>query len=328
MNKEKTSRVRNFKSLLVLFFFLLCSNFSFAEDANLKIRKYSLHGLQGTGFAGVGSGLAFLRKEGNDLYFLSVSDSPYNQRQNNLPVSFLSTIRVSPSIAEVVKLQKITTTRHLDLEGVARGSNGLLWIADEHIPSFFELNPRTGSILRWLEPGKGIPEIFQHIKKNRGFEGIASSGSSIFVVVQSPLQKKKEKKSHRIIRYDTECGTVESYRYHSTGDSAKTRIGSLATLHKTKLLVLEQRTIKDDRVEAKVVEVKIPSREQCEFLESVTELAKPKVVFDLNQLGWNHDKTEGMAFLPGENTLAILNDNDAENDIPNEIWFLPLKNHS
>ena len=87
----------------------------------------------------------------------------------------------------------------LDIEGLARASDGTFWVCDEYSPSVAHITT-DGTVVRRLVP-EGItlaadtdvrpvlPAIYAKRRLNRGFEGVTISqdGTRLFITLQSPL---------------------------------------------------------------------------------------------------------------------------------------------
>jgi hypothetical protein len=87
----------------------------------------------------------------------------------------------------------------LDIEGLARASDGTFWVCDEYSPSVAHITA-DGTVVRRLVP-EGItlaadtdvrpvlPAIYAKRRLNRGFEGVTISqdGTRLFITLQSPL---------------------------------------------------------------------------------------------------------------------------------------------
>ncbi|MGH8108432.1 MAG: esterase-like activity of phytase family protein [Arenimonas sp.] len=115
-----------------------------------------------------------------------------------------------------------------DPEGIALGSNGNIYIADEYGPSVFEFD-RNGQMVRRFEtPANlipteangtrnyvdGRPVVVSGRQDNRGFEGLTvnSSGTKLYAVMQDPLVNEgssndgRRSRNVRIVEFDIASG--------------------------------------------------------------------------------------------------------------------------
>ncbi len=135
----------------------------------------------------------------------------------------------------------------LDAEGIAPGDGGTYWISDEYGPSLALFSPE-GKLLEQLKPGEGLPKVFERVRINRGFEGLARHEDKLYAMAQSPLDNPRSvgeanaKKSSlvRILEVDLrEKRTSAQYAYLlGPGDADK--IGDIAVDRAGNLLVVEQ----------------------------------------------------------------------------------------
>lgn len=221
--------------------------------------------------------------------------------------------------------------RGVDPEGVAQDKDGNLWLADEYGPFLLHVDSKSGAILRQLAPGAGLPEVLKFRQPNRGFEGVAVAPSGkVYAAVQSTLDidgKSKNKAGFtRIVEFDPQTGATRMLgypidtSYKKPGDA---KIGDLVAIDDTHLLTIEQGK-GADKVMRNIVYIidlaaagdlagkKTADGKELEFA-SADELAKVKLagktrVLDLRELGWPHEKAEGLALFDGG--IVVTNDND------------------
>ena len=153
----------------------------------------------------------------------------------------------------------------LDIEGLARASNGTFWVSDEYSPSVAQIAP-NGKILHRLIPTgmtlsadtdvrPVLPAIYAKRRLNRGFEGltISQDGKSLFIALQSPLDFPtkgigRASRTIRLLVVDIQkLMPVAEYVYvaqlassFGTNKQGKIKIGDLAFVNPTTLLVVER----------------------------------------------------------------------------------------
>ena len=115
-----------------------------------------------------------------------------------------------------------------DPEGIALGSNGNMYIADEYGPSVFEFDRNGRMVRRFETPANLIPMEANNIRNyvdgrpvvvtsrqdNRGFEGLTvnASGTKLYAVMQGPLVNEgssndgRRSRNVRIVEFDIASG--------------------------------------------------------------------------------------------------------------------------
>lgn len=232
----------------------------------------------------------------------------------------------------------------MDVEGIAIGPDGEVWICEEYRPSISRVDPETGRIIERFTPqpqhdtDMALDSLLEKRRKNRGFEGITVSEEGVvYAIMQSPLNHPDEKQAKnsrmlRIIALDPQSGLMHYYFYEMEAayDDLKQKdmkAGGLSCAADGKLLVLEhaQRGKTDMK---RIYEVDIKSTEPLipdtlepspEALKTAKDVAgeynvkalKKELVTDLSTLGWDPawEKAEGLTRV-NDTTIAVINDND------------------
>ncbi|GAA4963424.1 hypothetical protein HD597_003414 [Nonomuraea thailandensis] len=155
----------------------------------------------------------------------------------------------------------------VDPEDVVRTSDGDFWLADEYGPSLLHVSGRGRVLARHVPEGlrltgagypvrRTLPAILASRRPNRGFEGLALGGGTLYVAVQSPLANPDEKttassRAGRILTFDLRAGRVTgeyAYRFEdvasfdpaANGDQGELKISGLAHVSGRRLLVAER----------------------------------------------------------------------------------------
>lgn len=236
----------------------------------------------------------------------------------------------------------------VDTEDLVRTQRGDFWLVDEYGPSLLRVSERGQVLARHVPKGlnltgadypvkETLPAILASRQQNRGFEGLAIDGDTLYVAVQSPLANpdKKTGKSSRVGRILTfsirgERVTGEyAYRFEDVttfdpkvnGDQSEMKLSGLAHVGGRRLLV-DERT---DNV-ARIYQIDLakatnllggpyddpatrPSLEAPADLAGVEVPAK-SLVADLAEVAPTlPGKVEGIALLDPR-TLVVANDND------------------
>lgn len=219
----------------------------------------------------------------------------------------------------------------MDPEGLVVDKQGNFWVSDEYGPFITKFSPE-GIMLKKYVPGNGLPIILASRPVNRGMEGlsITPDGRKIFGSMQSPLNiegKTKNACFTRIIELDVASGKVRSFAYPVNDDykaNKDAKIGEIFAVSPTVLLVLEQGADKNGEMQNRIYKVDLKNAtdletystaEPVEFAEDITKLskfamAKKELLIDLRANGWKAEKAEGLALLPDQRTLVVINDND------------------
>ncbi|MBO3745665.1 esterase-like activity of phytase family protein [Streptosporangiaceae bacterium NEAU-GS5] len=236
----------------------------------------------------------------------------------------------------------------LDTEEVVRTWRGDFWLVDEYSPSLVHVSSRGRVLERYVPKGlnltgadytvkESLPGIYLTRKQNRGFEGLAINGNTLYIALQSPLQnpdKKTGDKSRitRILTFDIRSRKVTgeyAYQFEDVttfdpkvnGDQSEMKVSGLTFVGRKRLLV-DERT---DNV-ARIYEIDLskatnllggkyddlattPSLEALTDFSSV-KLPSKSLVADLSVIVPTlPGKVEGIALLD-RRTLVVANDND------------------
>ncbi|MCU0501678.1 MAG: esterase-like activity of phytase family protein, partial [Anaerolineae bacterium] len=247
----------------------------------------------------------------------------------------------------------------IDPEGVVVAPDGTFWMVEEYRVSILHFDAAGKLLARYVPQGtaasvgapagtfgvEALPAVYAQRRANRGFEGIALDGSTVYAFIQSALDNpdtandatSRASRNLRIVEFDTTSQTVTAeYLYNlrdiSGAGAARTdKIGDAASLGNGRFAVMER----DDRLgmDANKLVYEVDLRGATDIhnpanlggapagktLEQLTEseLAaagiKPvfkRLVTNLAALGYTGvSKPEGLAVVDGE-TLAVINDND------------------
>jgi hypothetical protein len=246
----------------------------------------------------------------------------------------------------------------LDTEGLVRAPNGDFWLVDEYSPSLIRVGSdgcveeRFVPALPPLASGyaltpasyhvsEAVPRINQRRRQNRGFEGLAIHGNSLFVAIQSPLLNPNSStgqasRNTRILRFDltTEQVTAEwLYRFDEvcafSGEAAgcgispdEMKVSGLVALSDTRLLVQERTDLVTkiyavDLTEGNRLDAKWSDPMQSPTLESLSTdqaladegVAAPAKWLVADLTGIVPEKIEGIAVV-NPRQIAVANDND------------------
>jgi hypothetical protein len=228
----------------------------------------------------------------------------------------------------------------LDLESLARDTDGTYWMGEEYRPSLLHFSATGRLLTRWVPEGTnekfGIPVLAPHLlqrRLNRGFEAIALDGDSVYGFLQSGL--KGEPDVTRIEQVDKRTGKPVAtfiYPFETTpaGWPKVDKIGDAVSNGRGEFYVIEQNgATKEDafrriykidlrggtnllRTPNKLVTLQdLCERERtAEGSESCLLPVRKTFVADLADHGLrDSDKAEGLAFID-DDTLAVVNDND------------------
>lgn len=229
-----------------------------------------------------------------------------------------------------------------DTEAIAIDKNGDFWLADEYHPAILHVEKDTGRIKKVFSPGNGIPEIFDKRLANRGFESIAvSSDQKIYAILESPIKTGNEEENFiRFLELNPSTNKTRVYLYPLTSEfpNAKYKLSDMEYLKDNKFLVVEQLVLRD-KILHHIYEIELPKFGSKSA--SSNNLIRKKLILDVDSLGWNHEKLEGLTIIDKE-TIAIANDNDFglthaevdenskkidfihDKDLHSEIWVIKL----
>ena len=230
-----------------------------------------------------------------------------------------------------------------DMEGIVRSDDGTYWMVDEYRPAIYHFSPIGVLINRFVPIGsnatgvnvgvEAIPSIFAQRRANRGFEAVAYWAGILYAFIQSPIDNpdvpndasSKAGNSIRILAFDTRTQqSIGQYLYMLEGNGSN-KIGDAVAIAEGEFLVIERdsrigpdsqkRIFRIDirnatNIHSMIEAIPLESLTVGELLgRGITPVTKVLAI-DLVEAGYDFaDKPEGLALI-GENTLAILNDND------------------
>ena len=230
----------------------------------------------------------------------------------------------------------------LDPEGLVAMSDGTFWISDEYGPFVVHFSADGRELSRHSPCNDGgIPAVYAKRRPNRGMEGLTITPDQQWLVgiMQAPLENpgiagvRNTSRVTRILFKNLANGSTREYLY-ILDDPTLEGNSEILALSATKFLVLER----DDRfpdgtpaaLEKKIYEIDITGATdvsklgalgqapangktlEAAALSDVLAVAAPvskTLRVNLLDLGWKHDKAEGMAMASG-NILLVSNDND------------------
>lgn len=232
--------------------------------------------------------------------------------------------------------------RGLDTEGITPDGKGGYWLCDEYGPFLINVDAH-GKILTIHGPqaaegekaiAGGLPNVLKWRQPNRGFEGLTRMPDGrIIAAVQSTLdidgKSKNQARFTRLVSFDPATGKTAMYGYPvdsaAYGKNSDAKIGDIVALDNQHILLIEQGSDKDDVIRNLIYKVDLsPATELAAFdkpgeypefdddkalAQRGIKLAAKTLVVDLRQLGWQHEKAEGLALIDNK-TLAVTNDND------------------
>jgi hypothetical protein len=231
----------------------------------------------------------------------------------------------------------------IDPEGLHVLDDASFWVADEYGPWLMHFGPDGRLIERIGLPLSGaersLPAVLARRRPNYGFEGLTGdpSGKSLVALLQSPLRHSEADSAAsilRIVQVDTESGGTRQYLYPL--DEPGFFATDIAQLTPSTFLVLERDNgflggtpparhkkvflidlagateVSDsaDSPGGRMVGARpLESLSTAELTQAGIQPARKSLVADLLELGYPHDKPEGVVVLsPTE--IAVINDND------------------
>lgn len=156
-------------------------------------------------------------------------------------------------------------------------------------------------------------------------EGIAiDKDGNIYAAVQSTLNIDGKTKDTaiftRVLKINPNTKEVKTFAYpidknYKSNSAAK--IGDIYAVDENKLLIIEQGKRKG-KMENLIYLVDFSKADDITTLGNLEnkgndlkiKLGEKKLVVDLRKHGWDTEKAEGLTLLPGNKTIAIINDND------------------
>jgi hypothetical protein len=231
----------------------------------------------------------------------------------------------------------------LDTEGLHVLRDGSFWIADEYGPNLVHFDA-AGQLIERVSPfgprGRALPAVLGARRPNYGFEGLTGdeTGRLLVSIMQSPLDNPRaagrESIHVRIVVFDTQSGATRQYLYPL--DAAGFFVTDIAWLSPTRFLVLERDVgfpggdpaglqkkvfavdlteatdVSDsaDRAEGRLANGKtLEAASTADLAVENIEPASKSLVVDLVDLGYPHDKPEGLVIL-GRDRIGVVNDDD------------------
>lgn len=189
-----------------------------------------------------------------------------------------------------------------DTESLAIDKNGHFWVGDEYFPSIIEFDQNLNVVNRFATinspyANKGItcnlPEIFNKVQKNLGFESIAYDGNNhIYAFTQGSLSNGTFVK---IVKFNIETKTPENVYSYYIG-AGKNIISAATFISENEILTAERR---NGEHQIRVLKLK-------PFIVNTSE--KVLSLKGLNGIQ-NGQKIEGIAF-DGNDKVYVINDND------------------
>lgn len=212
----------------------------------------------------------------------------------------------------------------IDPEGITVGRDGYLWIAEEYLPSVLKVSPLDGRITEQFKPGSGLPDILSQRRNNRGFEGITitPSGQDLIIAVQSPLTGES---NVRLLRLNISSRKSEMFFLPLLGRKKKNfediKIGGIASIDENTFLAIKSLTKPKEAHLIKIgLKEAIPiSSDISEESGKIVNLARVETLFSLKDVGWDFDKTEGLALLPDNRTIVLVADNDFGTEVSLDV---------
>jgi phytase-like protein len=236
----------------------------------------------------------------------------------------------------------------VDTEDIVRTPRGDFWLVDEYGPSLLHVSAQGRVLARHVPEGLNLtgadypvkatlPAVLATRQQNRGFEGLAINGDTLYLAVQSPLANPDQKTAAasrigRILTFSIRAGKVTgeyAYRFEDVaafdpkvnGDQSAMKISGLVHVSGHRLLV-DERTDNVARIYqidlAKATNLaggRYDDQDTAPSLEAQTDVPGVKLpgkslVADLSKVAPTlPGKVEGIALLDPR-TLVVANDND------------------
>ncbi|MEB3220005.1 MAG: choice-of-anchor I family protein, partial [Nostocales cyanobacterium 94392] len=203
-----------------------------------------------------------------------------------------------------------------------------------------------------------LPAVYAQRRANRGFEAVALEGNKLYAFIQSPIDNpdngsdtaSRSSRNLRILEFDTVSKEVTGeYLYllddiTGSGNAKTDKIGDAVALGNGKFAVVERDDLSTtdsnkliysiDLAEATNINnpanFTLPAGKTIEQLtpeELTTANIKPatkSLIANAAEFGYTGvEKLEGLA-LVAPNTLALINDNDFNSDVPQKLGILEL----
>lgn len=271
--------------------------------------------------------IGFLRITDNIAYiekFEDIINEDYSKTTGKpLPLNMLGTTGEIPLNLDLNIIN--FDERGIDPEGIVMDSDDYIWICEEYGPSIIKIDPKNYRILERFSPGNGLPDILKWRQPNRGFEGIAFYNNKIYAAFQSTLDVEGKTKNLvnfvRIVEIDLKTKEVKTYAYPLDDDYAKYSdgmIGDMVSIGDGKFLIIERGKLpKGYKNIIYMININSASPLPNDFREidllgnklDDKYLLKKRKILNLREIGYNFEKSEGLAVLD-EKTIAVINDND------------------
>lgn len=227
----------------------------------------------------------------------------------------------------------------IDPEAIARLDDEFVYISEEYRPSILKVKQSNGNVVEWLTPGKGLPDVFAKRRLNRGFEAMTvTPGGALVALLQSTIELGGERKGKPgtqtkdaffIRGFKKHGATVRQFAYPLDDrfqSRSEAKIGDMVALDEERFIVIIQGKLAgggtaaflqllDLRQSCDPSDTRLLDGRELEFASTREEFGvrcRPAAVRDLVNLadvGWKHQKTEGIA-LVDESSVAVVNDND------------------
>jgi len=178
-----------------------------------------------------------------------------------LPSSRVSTeevavrMRFDSAVVSIAPARRVAASPNgYDFEGIARASDGTLYLADEMGPRIVRVDAVTKRINREWAPGAGLPRVFSRRRDNRGLESLCMTPSGKLAgLMQSGLyntasgKRSNTKDSTRVLRFfllDPIAETVKEHVYLTdlkggTREPGEVKVGAMTCLGDSAFLVVE-----------------------------------------------------------------------------------------
>lgn len=189
----------------------------------------------------------------------------------------------------------------MDSEAVCIDKAGNFWVGEEYGPDLLKFDSHA-ILLKRFRAGKELPILLQNRRMNRGFEGIACSGTKIYAILQSPIKTEDAKSVLNVpmIEIDLSSEKVSGIYNYVLENEKSDKIGDISVLPDGKLLVLEQNGKTGIASQRKVFKISL----------SNSEISDKELVVDLSATELNQsEKIEGIAAIDNT-TLLLVSDND------------------
>lgn len=261
-----------------------------------------------------------------------------------LASGFVYTIDVSRKPAVITDRLEVTgASAELDLEGVAVGPDGSLWLGSEgnsgSRPNLvLQVDPTTGAVISEVELPAGLTDQ----RRGNGIEGIAVTGDAgaevVYVTIQRawPDEGDTDQVNTKIGRYDVTTGEwgFVHYPLEPQGNGGWIGLSELTLLPDGDFAVIERDKgwgpTTGPNAELKAVfEVDLDSAwfrpfddpdglvtiEKGLLADLLPEVAEASI--------WTAEKVEGLA-VTADQRIFVVTDNDGVDDAPGETLFLEL----